>query len=211
MFDFIDTYVLDLIHVLPLTWFVLVGSFIEEVIAPVPALAVMLLAGSAAALQDLSPIDLISLALIAALSKTLGSIIVYSISDKGGQFVLGKFGWLFRVSVAEVQAFGKKLKGDQRDYVLLITLRTLPIVPSSLVSIGCGLLQIPLRLFLISTFLGTIIRDGLFLYVGYSGIALFESLATQTATIESFLQTAFIIVVAMAFGYIYYKRRQVRK
>ncbi|MEY2665635.1 MAG: hypothetical protein RLZZ480_740 [Candidatus Parcubacteria bacterium] len=206
MFTPIETFVFNLINVLPLKLFVLVGSFIEEVIAPVPALAVMLATGSAAQVQGLSVLDLIPLALIAASGKTVGAALVYYITGYAGEFVLTKFGWLFKVSAEEVEALGQKLTGDKKDYLLLTAIRALPIIPSSVVSLGCGLLQIPFKLFIITTFIGTIVRDGIFLYVGYSGITILHQLATRSTDIESYLQTLFIAVVFAGFGYLYYKR-----
>ncbi len=211
MFNIIEAYVLALANSLPLTTFVLVGSFIEEVIAPVPALAVMLVTGSAAAVQGLPVSALFTLAAIAALGKTLGAIIVYYISGYAGELIFTKFGWLFKVSAEEVQALGHKVTGGKKDYALFTLLRALPILPSSVVSIGCGLLQIPFRLFIITTFIGTIVRDGIFLYVGYSGVALFKNLAEDSSSIESTLQKIFIVCVIVGFGYVYYKRSQKNK
>ena len=211
MFHLIEAHLLALANSLPLTSFVLIGSFIEEVIAPVPALAVMLVTGSAAAIQGFSLSDLFFLALIAALGKSLGAIIVYYVSGFAGELVFTKFGWLFKVSAEEVQALGQKVTGGKKDYLLFTVLRALPILPSSVVSLGCGLLQIPFRLFIITTFIGTIVRDGIFLYVGYSGVALFKNLAEESNFVESLLQKIFIVCVVLGFGYVYYKRTQKSK
>lgn len=206
MFDTIEALTMNLAASLPLELFVLIGSFIEEVLAPVPALAVMLVTGSAAAIQGKTVLDLIPLAIIAALGKALGAIIVYYLASTMGTLVLNKFGWLFKVSTEEIHHLGTYLKGTKRDYLILTILRALPIVPSSVVSLGCGLLKIPFKLFLITTFLGTIVRDGIFLYVGYSGVGVFENLAEESTNIEDILQTGFIIFVLLSFAYIYYRR-----
>lgn len=208
MFNSLEHILLSLADSLPLKLFVLVGSFVEEVFAPIPALGVMLLTGSAASVQGLTLIDLIPLAFLAALGKAIGAIIVYSIASTMGDLMLTKFGKYFRVSAEEIHGLGKRLQGTKRDYVVLTIIRALPIIPSSVVSLGCGVLQIRFRLFLITTFIGTIVRDGIFLYVGYSGATILKDLATKAAGIESFLQTAFIALVALVFGYIYYKRHK---
>lgn len=206
MFDTIEAWTMELAATLPLELFVLIGSFVEEVLAPVPALAVMLVTGSAAAIQGKTVVDLIPLAIIAALGKALGAIIVYHLASTMGTLVLNKFGWLFKVTTEEIHHLGTYLKATKRDYLILTILRALPIVPSSVVSLGCGLLKIPFKLFLITTFLGTIVRDGIFLYVGYSGVGVFENLAEQSTTLEDMLQTGFIIFVLLSFAYIYYLR-----
>ena len=210
MFDQVETSLLALAQSLPLELFVLIGSIVEEVIAPVPALAVMLVAGSAAAVQGLTVLDLIPLAIIAALGKALGAIVVYMISASMGTLVLTKYGRYFRVSAEEIHDLGKHLKGTKRDYVFLTVLRALPIIPSSVVSLGCGLLKIPFKLFLITTFIGTIVRDGIFLYVGYSGVGVLKDFANKATDIESVLQTGFIVLVLITFAYIYYRRKKNR-
>lgn len=207
MFSGIEAYVLSLVHVVSLETFVFIGSFIEEVIAPVPALAVMLLSGSLAALEERTLVALIPLAIIAALGKTIGAIIVYYLSGKVGNVILSKFGWLFKVTPADIENLGKKITGGPRDYLILSACRALPILPSSVVSIGCGVLQIPFKLFLITTFVGTIVRDGIFLYIGYRGTTMLNDFANSTVSVESYLQMGFVAFLVGVIGYVYYKRR----
>lgn len=207
MFSQIETLLLALINTVPLELFVFVGSFVEEVIAPVPSLAVMVASGAFAAVQERTLIDLLPLAVIAAVGKTLGAIIVYYLSGKIGSVIITKFGWFFKVSYEDIEQLGKKITGGPRDYFLLSLFRALPILPSSVVSIGCGVLQIPFRLFLVTTFIGTIIRDGIFLYVGYRGTTMLSDLANSSVSIESYVQMAIVVLVVGFLGYIYFKRK----
>ena len=209
MFSQIEAVMLSFIHTLPLEVFVFIASFIEEVIAPVPSSAVLLLTGSFAAIQERPLLALIPLAIIAAIGKTIGAILVYYFSDKIGGAVLTKFGGFFKVSREEITEFGQKINGSTKDYLLLILFRALPIVPSSVVSIGCGLLKIPPRLFIITTVIGTIIRDGIFIYIGYEGTQLLSAIATNSTTIESLVQTLVLASIVGALGYLYYKRKKI--
>jgi len=208
MFSEFEAILLSLIHTLPLELFVFVASFIEEVIAPIPSLAVLLLTGSFAAIQERTVIELIPLAIIAALGKTIGAIIVYYFSEKIGNLMLTKFGRFFDISPEAVKTFSESITGTPRDYLLLTLFRALPILPSSVVSISCGLLKIPLRLFIVTTVIGTIVRDSIFLYAGYQGTQLLGSLATHSATIESFVQMTFLTCVALVLVYLYLRRRR---
>lgn len=209
MFTHIEETMLSLIHTLPLEVFVFIASFIEEVIAPVPSAAVLLLTGSFAAIQERPLLGLIPLAILAAIGKTIGAILVYYFSEKIGGAVLTRFGGFFNVKREEISDFGQKMNGSTRDYLLLILFRALPIVPSSVVSIGCGLMKIPPRLFIITTFIGTIVRDSIFLYIGYEGTQLLNAIANQSTSIESLVQTLILASIVGVLGYLYYKRKKI--
>lgn len=208
MFSNLEAAMMSLIQTLPLEAFVFIASFIEEVIAPVPSAGVLLLTGSFAAIQERPVLGLIPLAIIAAIGKTIGAILVYYFSEKIGSTVLTKFGGFFNVSHEAITDFGQKITGSTKDYLLLTLFRALPIVPSSVMSIGCGLLKIPPRLFIISTFIGTIVRDSIFLYIGYEGTQLLSAIATHSTSIESLVQTLILATIVGALGYLYYKRKK---
>jgi len=208
MFGHIETTLINYIEVLPLEIFVFVASFIEEVIAPVPSSAVLLMTGSFAAVQDRALIGLIPLAFIAALGKTIGAILVYQLSDKIGGAVVSRYGKFFGVTHEAITAFGQKITGSKKDYLLLIAFRALPVVPSAVVSIGCGLLKIPFKLFLVTTLIGTIVRDSIFLYIGYRGTQVLSAFATHSTNIESIIQTIFISALVASLAYFYFKRKQ---
>jgi membrane protein DedA with SNARE-associated domain len=210
MFTEIETALLNYIEVLPLEIFVFVASFVEEVVAPVPSSAVLLMTGSFAAVQDRTLLELIPLALIAALGKTFGAILVYYLSDTIGGAVVTRYGKFFGVTHEAITAFGQKITGSPKDYLLLIAFRALPIVPSAVVSIGCGLLKIPHKLFLVTTLIGTIIRDSIFLYIGYRGTQVLSAFATNSTNIESVVQAIFLTALVATLAYFYFKRRQVR-
>jgi membrane protein DedA with SNARE-associated domain len=207
MFHGLEEKILSLINVLPLEIFVFVASFIEEVFAPIPSMAVLLATGSFASLQNYTLLALIPLAIIAALGKTIGAIIVYYLSDKFGEIALTKFGGALNVSHEAIKDFGSKITGSTKDYLLLIAFRALPIVPSAVVSIGCGVMKINFKLYLITTFIGTILRDSIFLYIGFKGTQLLASFANHSAGIESLVQTLVLIMVLAGLIYLYLKKR----
>lgn len=211
MFVSLETVLLTLVDKLPLELFVFLFSFIEEVIAPVPSAAVLLLTGSIAALQERPLLALIPLAFIAALGKTLGAIVVYHLASKIGHVVVEKYGRFFSLSPATLTALGNKITNTPKDYLLLTIFRALPIIPSSVMSVGCGLLKIRFRLFIITTLIGTIIRDSIFIYMGYSGIQILNSVVTHSAGIESVAQFLILISIATGLGYLYIRRRKNNK
>ncbi len=208
MFQNLEAVLLSFINTIPLESFVFIASFIEEVIAPIPSSGVLLMTGSFAAVQGLTLLELIPITLIAALGKTIGAVIVYYFSDRIGDLMITKFGRFFGVTHESIQEFSSKITGGPRDYLLLTIFRALPILPSSVLSIGCGLLEIPRKLFIITTFIGTLVRDSIFLYIGFKGTEILSALAHQTTSIESMIQTVVILALIFSLGYLYFKRRK---
>ncbi len=207
MFAQFEATLVAFVEQVPLEVFTFVASFIEEVIAPIPSAGVLVVTGSFAALQERTITDLIPLILIAALGKSLGAIIVYFFSDKLSRFFFSRFGSWLKVSDEEIAQFGAQVTGTTRDYLILTACRALPIVPSSAVSVGCGVLKIPFRLFIITTVIGTVVRDSVFIYAGYTGTDFLRRLTERTVDIESYLQIGVISIVALIFGYLYLRRR----
>lgn len=207
MFTQFEAALVSFVEQVPLEVFTFVASFIEEVIAPIPSAGVLVITGSFAALQERTLTDLIPLILIAALGKSLGAIIVYFFSDKLSRFFFSRFGSWLKVSDEEIAQFGAQVTGTTRDYLILTACRALPIVPSSAVSVGCGVLKIPFRLFLITTIIGTVVRDSVFIYAGYTGTDFLRRLTEQSVNVESYVQIGFVSLVALLFGYLYLRRR----
>jgi membrane protein DedA with SNARE-associated domain len=210
MFSGLEAYLISLAHSLPLEAFVFIASFIEEVIAPIPSAAVLLVTGSLAVIQGRPILALIPLVLIASLGKTIGALIVYLFSEKIGTLMITKFGRFFEITPADVDTLSKKITGSKKDYVLLTFFRALPILPSAILSIGCGILKVPLRIFIFSTVVGSLVRDGIFIYIGYTGTSLLSNLANHSTSIESTVQNAFLVVAATGIAYIYFKRHKRR-
>lgn len=206
MFAYLEAQVLSLATLLPLPVFAALSSFIEEIVAPIPSGPVMLVMGSLAQVQGYSLLALFGLVLTATFGKLCGALVVYVIADKAEDILTGRFARFFGVTHAQIEAFGTRLGNGWRDYVLLTLLRTLPFVPSIVVSFGAGALKIPLRLFIIATIIGTILRDSFFLYLGYAGITAAEGLIERFSTIESMLQIAIATALIIAFLTLLYLR-----
>ena len=190
----------------PLELFTLVGTFVEEVIAPIPSPLMMTTVGSLAALQGKAFSYLLILSVIGAVGKVFGAWILYYFADKAEDIVLGRFGKFLGVSHADVERVGKHLNGGYRDDIILIVLRALPIIPSSVVSVGSGILKINLKTYLYTTFLGTIIRDFVFLYFGFVGISAFEGYIKGFESVESLIQIGVAGILFVGMVYLYWMR-----
>lgn len=203
---------IDFLHriaeILPLPWFTFFGAFLEEVVAPIPSPLVMTLAGSLAGSAGSAMTYLGFIALVGAIGKTLGSYIVYVIADKAEDLVMGKFGKFMGVSSKEVEIIGKHLNKGWKDDVVLFLLRAIPIIPTAPVSLVCGLIKLNLRTYLTSTFLGTLVRNIFYLYLGYTSVNALESLNEGIDSFEKFGYLTLLVLVAAVMGYIFIQRKK---
>ncbi|HEY5601227.1 MAG TPA: VTT domain-containing protein [Patescibacteria group bacterium] len=203
-----QTLVENLAQSIPLELYVPIGALIEEIIAPIPSPIVMTTAGSIANAQNLPLSYIFFLAPLGAIGKTLGAWVLYTIADKAEDLVLTKFGKLIGVSHREVESIGKHFKGGIRDDIILTVIRATPVIPSAPVSVVCGVLKIKLRTFLISTLAGTTVRNALFLYFGFAGLATFENIVSGLNTFESIIQAIMVLFVGAIIIWAYHKRRR---
>ncbi|MBU0569515.1 VTT domain-containing protein [Patescibacteria group bacterium] len=193
---------------LPLELLVVVGSFVEEVIAPIPSPIVMVLAGTLTYAQNQPLWYLSVLALFGALGKTLGAWVLYVVADKLEDVVVGKFGRFLGISHKEVESIGKKLNGGWQDNVFLFIARAIPIIPSAPVSIACGAVKLNKKTFLSSTFAGTFFRNLMYLYLGYAGLGNYKEISQGFERFESIGQLLLLVIITGVIIWAYYKRRK---
>ncbi len=203
----IESWLLNLADKIPVEWFTFLGAAIEEVIAPIPSPIVMTLAGSVASAQHKGYIYLAVLALIGAVGKTLASVIVYVVSDKAEDIVVGKFGKYLGVSNKEIEKIGKYFSHGGRDFWMMFLARALPIMPTAPVSIVSGVVKVPMKMYAWGTFFGTFVRSAFYLALGYLGTASFEGLLAGLDSMETLVQLI-LAVVGIALLAIFYYRRE---
>lgn len=208
MFSILEAKLLVLVEHLPLEAFVVVASFIEEVVAPIPSPTVMTLTGSLAEIQGYTYVGLITLALLGAVGKTVGALIVYGVADKLEDLIVVRFGSYFDISREDIARFGAKLTGKPCDYIVLTLLRSAPFIPSSVVSVGSGLLKVPLQLYIVTTFIGTIVRDSVYLYAGYVGLQILKDLLPYFDHTETAIEILAVLSVLTLLSFWYYRKKK---
>jgi len=166
---------------LPLSWFCFIGSFVEEIIGPIPSPAILMTSGSIVAQRGTHWTYLLILAIFASAGKTLASWIVYFIADKAEDFLLSKYGKLLGVSHKNVEKIGSYFNGTWKDDFLVFLFRVIPIFPTTTVSVASGFIKLDQKSFIRSTFLGFFIRSLFILYLGYQGIESFTIIKTWLA------------------------------
>lgn len=158
--------------------FVVVGAFLEEIIAPIPSPFVVTTAAVLAQVQGYSLLGMASLAVLAALGKTVSTYLVYVIVDKTEDLVIGRYGRYVGVSHAHVERLGKLLTKTWWDDVLLFLARAIPIVPTFPISVAAGFIKYNVRSYVGMTFLGTLVRNALYMWVAFFGWEYFQNLKT---------------------------------
>ncbi len=210
MFQAIEDFFFSLAHTLPLELFVIVVSFLEEVVAPIPSPSVMVIAGSFGAVQGYSYAGLAILVLLASIGKTLGGVVMYFIAWKLKDVGLTFFGKFIDITQEDIERFGSKFTGSPKDYAIYIFFRSVPIIPSILLSFGSGVIRLPLRLFVIGTFVGTIVRDSFYIIVGYAGTDILHTYLENTAQAESVVQLLIVGFFGAFLLYLLIRRRRKR-
>lgn len=194
--------VLALSQVVPLPIFTVVGSFVEEIISPIPAQATMLLGGSLARVQYAGMWMLVLMAFTGAIGKLLGSLVYYVFADKIEDIVVPRYGKYIGVTHEQLELVGKKLGKGWKDDAVLLILRLLPVVPSAPVSVACGLFKIDLRTFIITTFLGSLFRNLFYLLIGYYGWDAYQRFVQSLAHYKGSFGIVIALIVVVGAGYL---------
>ncbi len=207
--------IIDYLEVLatkmPVEVFAFVGAFVEEVIAPVPSPIVMTLSGSLASAEGKVFVFLFWISLIGAVGKTLGGLVLYVITDKAEDILATRFGKMLGITHKEIENIGERIDKGMRDDIVLLVLRSLPVVPSAPISVVCGLIKMDLKTFTWATFVGTFIRNMFYLVVGFSGLESYQRYMHGIEGVESIVQ---IVIVAAVGGFLvwgYIKRKDLFK
>lgn len=204
--DFIINWLEKFSSIVPIEVFVFVGTFAEEIIAPIPSPFVMMLAGSLAYVRDYSLIRIGLLVLISTVGKTLASWILYIIADKLEDVLVLRFGKFFGITHEQIESIGGKLSKGWKDDLLIILARAFPIIPSAPVSIACGVLKVNLRSFLLGTFVGTIFRNTAYLYLGYFGLENFDGITGGAGSPLGLIEWIIFAALLAIIGYSYFKQ-----
>lgn len=208
MFASVIAWLESMAQSVPLPVFVMVGGIIEEIIAPIPSPLVSVLAGSITATQQLGMPYLLWICALATFTKTLGAYVFYVIGDKLEDLAVPRFGKYIGVTHAELEYFGKKFTGTRKDDFILTFIRAIPVMPSTPVSLLCGILKINVFTFFIATYIGFYIRNLCFMLLGFTGLAAAESLMTGLDSAEKVMQIVIVGGVVAVLGWHYWKRRR---
>lgn len=192
---------------IPLPLFVLLGGIVEEIVAPIPSPLVTTLAGSIVTAQGLGIPYLLWICALATFAKTIGAWLFYILGDKLEDLAIPRFGKYIGVRHEDLEHFGGHFEGSWKDDVILLVIRMIPVMPSTPVSLACGILKISRRTFFTSTYIGFFIRNLFFMLLGYTGIEAAKSVLEGISTAESALHALIVLGIIALLAWLYWKRR----
>ncbi len=152
-----------LVTELPIEWFVFIGSFLDEIFPPIPSPLVMMVAAARLTVEKSSWNSYLWLVVVASVGKTVASLFLYWIGNKGELVVVQKYGRWLRVSHEQIERISTHINKSWKDDVLLFISRMLPILPTTVVSLACGVFKTNLRHFFWLTLVGMFLRNLLML------------------------------------------------
>ncbi len=191
---------------IPLPLFVVAGGLIEEIVAPIPSPFVSTMSGGIAASQHQGILYVLFICAIATAAKTVGAWLFYVIGDKLEDVAVPRFGKYIGVKHEDVERFGSYFHGSWKDIGILLLLRSIPVMPSTPISLVCGILKIDIRTFFVSTYIGFYIRNLFFIMLGYTGLDTLNSFMSGINTAETVMKFACILLVTAVLGWLYWKR-----
>lgn len=121
--------------------------------------------------------------------------------------VIEKFGKFIGISKEDVEKISNKLNSGSRDDLVLFFLRAIPIIPTAPVSVVCGLIKTNLRTYIFSTFLGTLVRNIIYLYLGFSSLNAIENINSEIDSFEKIGYGIVLLIVGIIFFCIYKQKK----
>jgi membrane protein DedA with SNARE-associated domain len=192
----------------PLIWFVLGGSFLEEVFSPIPSYAIMVTAGSVARVQGKMWVWLVLFAVLGAFGKTIACLIYYTLADVFEDVFVPRFGKYFGVTHEDIEAMGARMGQRRSDHWLMIGLRALPVVPSVPISLVSGIIKVERRLFIWTTFIGTLIKNSAYLVIGYFGLRPVLVALRQSGVLRDVFLLGFVLCVGILIAWFVHHKRK---
>ncbi|MDO8648902.1 MAG: VTT domain-containing protein [Candidatus Peregrinibacteria bacterium] len=208
MIETVTQHLTTLAERVPLQIYIFLGAIVEELVAPIPSPLVMSLAGSIANAQGRGIGYLLLLSLVGSTAKTLTTLVFYFLGDKAEDVIIPRFGKFLGVTHDDLEHFGEHFQGSWKDIITLSVIRAIPVMPSTPVSLVCGVLKITMKRYLLATFCGFYLRDLFFIILGYMGISAYSSLMEGIDSIESIILVVMVLLTASILAYLYWKRRQ---
>ncbi len=184
------------------------GSILEEIIAPIPSSAVIMV--SSLFIMDNSQISLqafgrlfLYIAVPAALGVTLGSLLFYGIVYKVGKPFVDRWGKYLGLSWEEVEKTEEKYSKHNLIELSIFTARALPILPSILVSASCGFIKYDIKKFTLLTFSGTLVKAFVFGLIAWQLGSVYNQIESKFTISGEIVITGLIIAIV---GFIIHKK-----
>jgi membrane protein DedA with SNARE-associated domain len=192
---------------LPVELYTIVGSFLEELIAPIPSPIVLTTAGSLINEHGFSILYVFVVAFIAVFGKFIPTYLYYYAGFMGEEFLQKKFFKFLGLGSLDVDKYGKLIEGSRKGELIFVLLRIIPLFPTAPVSFLAGLINMTRKKFILLTATGLYVRSLILLTLGYIGFAQMDYVLDLLIHWESNL-TKVILLFMLVFLSIYvYKNK----
>jgi membrane protein DedA with SNARE-associated domain len=128
---------------------------------------------------------------------------VYGIAYYAGKPFLERWGKWLALNWSDVEKVQQKFSGTAFDEISLVVARSIPVVPSVVISAFCGLIRFPIRDYVAYTFLGTLIRASV---LGFAGWQIGELYTTYAHFINLFEKGILGLVILGVIAFIVWRR-----
>ncbi|BDQ04804.1 MAG: hypothetical protein KatS3mg084_0322 [Candidatus Dojkabacteria bacterium] len=195
---------------------VFIGSAVEEIIAPIPSPLVMMSSGAALLghYNDISVglvTNMFLVAIVGSFGATLGSYVMYAVGYFGSKPVIDKTKKFTGVSWDEIQNLQSRLDGTKKDELTIMFLRSVPVMPSVVIAVSCGVLRINPLSYFVSFFCGGIVRNIIFLIIGWQMGSAYLQGADSLESITSIVSKVIASILVVLLGYLYWRRYKIGK
>ena len=143
------------------------------------------------------------LAILASIGRLAGALILYALAGKLESALLNKNRSILGISHSAITATSKQLHNSKHTGIVLFMMNALPIFPTAALSITCGFIKVPLKMFAISTALGSAVNAFLYMLAGYAGWQTIQ----HAENIESATQIVAIVLLIMLGLWLIRRRR----
>lgn len=194
---------------------VLFGSLIEEVIAPIPSTVVILFGGFLLIPQEATFVEAmfqvaLKVMLPASAGMAIGSLFPYFIARIGEKVAVDRFGKLLQVDWAMVEKAQKYFEERNSDEWMLFIARAVPVIPSVVIAVFCGLIRMNVWSFVIISFFGSLIRTFILGLVGWAVGAAYAEYAHDISLVENIILVT-VGVVTVGGAYIFWRKLRRKK
>lgn len=191
------------------------GALLEEFFYVVPSSIVQLTAGAILLGDIVFSWELLVKSMLwigvpAAVGVTIGSLPYYALGYFGGKPAVDRWGKWLGITWQSIEDFNKKLSRTWWDDLIFTGLRALPILPSVVLSVGPGVFRLPMRTYLVGSFVGTFIRATA---MGFVGSRLGAGIGEVSGVIEQaqWVGLGILGVTIIVAGYGWYRQRKKKK
>ena len=191
---------------------VFLGVIIEEVIAPIPSSVVIMGAAFLMIPAELGWLEALwmifwKIAIPASAGTVAGSSLIYGIGFWGGKPAIVRWGKWFGIRWSDIEKAESRLSKKHADVLVLFIFRTIPIIPSVVLSAFYGVIRVPWKIYALVTFAGSIIRSFVLGVIAWKAQGAYTVIAEKFNKLEDLVIVAVAVVILIGLGWFIWRRK----